>query len=946
MRTHKTILCLALLSAAPLAAQEQEHPRLQAATAVETVETDWNRAMSLYLGIAEDAQLPSEVRGEAAARMTRLLRRLGRIEEAQKAAERAAALGVTVVFPVEDQDAERTRALQERARALLDVKPPGNREFPDEVVEQILWIGDPAVPVITSWIDEGVAKGTYFATSATFLLWKISSPQAVDYLAKQLRGDSQLAVAAAMSAAWMKGPEALPAVEAGLLSENPEVGLMLFRELRNRIPAELILDIGDRVAPALRAELIRSFPNLADDAPIDLYRRYAALVRAGLESTDTVVGAAASNANLRVLARSAAGLELILDHVLPWTKSRPMAIKNFLIPGLRIGAPEDWTGRGPREAERLAQKLVTGARATDATDGLARDVILQIAASLGDSLPLRPSGLELYDAGYPLLVHLADRDDLTIDDLRELLRRAAAVGPIEDGPTVTPAGGETAGVGTSARTHWLSAMQRRRFLEGVARTRGQAPSGSEALLPDLIQLADAWQDPESVAPLIARTRAPEAATWLADRALEDPARAFEGPYFDALYELGKHGGTPELRNAMLRLLTVDEAPTVPSQPFRRTFLVHALLSFGDLRGVEQSDPNLWFSRISPPYAAAGAADMSVYEALSLAGTDTVAGLALDPERVAELIPELMQRAWAQGIDGWTPNTVRGEPTPAMARALAAGELAARPQPKATWLRAILEKGERVTSEDWTLVLSLLRSEDPSVRVGTLAALHAADPPLPEGVSRAITALVEDQDPECAYGATAVLEDRLRPAGVEWFTKLAASPFEGVREIAIRAANRLTDEAAVEQAGVRIIELLQDPASGVRVRAAGYAGQRLLADAVPSLIRLLQDPEPAVRNAAQESLERIRFAHEQNLLWSRMEDGVDTSARGALERLLRQAAPSSPTPKRLAAIRSLGALGMPEALPYLIDWLDEKEPEAIRTAAEAAMSAIHLNPRRS
>ncbi|MDA0374832.1 MAG: HEAT repeat domain-containing protein [Planctomycetota bacterium] len=945
MRTQETFLCLALLSAAPLAAQEQEHPRLQAASAAETVEKDWSRAMSLYLGIAEDAELPREVRGEAAARMTRLLRRLGRTEDAQKAAERAAALGVTVVFPVEDQDAERIRALQERARALLDVKPRGQREFPGDVVEQILWIGDPAVPVITSWIDENVEARHFTATWAVTFLWRIGSPQAIDYLAKQLRRDSELAVAAAMSAGWMKGPEALPAVEAGLLSEKPGVGLMLFRQLQNRIPAELMLDVGARAAPELRAELIRAFPNLADDAPSDLYRRYAALVRAGLESTDPIVGAAASNANLRVLAGSAAGIELVLDHLHSWTKSQPQAISNVLLPGLSFGAPADWSDRGPREAERLAQKLVSVARATGPSDTLARNVILQITASLQEGLPLRPTGLELYDAGYPLLSVFGERDDLTIDDLRELLRRAAAVGPFEDGPTVTPAGGEAAGLGASARIHWLSESQRRRFLEGVARTLVQAPSGTEALLPDLIQLADAWQDPESVAPLTAMTRAAEAATWLAERALEKPARAFEGPYFDALCELGKHGGTPELRSAMLRLLTVDEA-TVPPQDFRRTFLVHALLSFGDLRGVEQSDPNLWFSRISPPYGAAGAADMSVYEAMSLAGTGTVAGLALDPERVAELIPGLMQRAWSQGVHLWTPDRVRGEPTPAMARALAAGELATRPLPKATWLRAILYRGERVTSEDWNLVLSLLRSEDPSVRVGTLAALHAADAPLPEGVAEAVATLVEDPDSECAYGAAAVLADRGRTAEIGWFRKLAASPFEGVREIAIRAANRLTDEAEVEQAGARIIELLQDPATGVRVRAAGYAGQRLLADAVPSLIRLLQDPEPGVRNAAQESLERIRFAHEQNLLWSRMKDGVDTSARGALERLLRQAAPTSPTPVRLAAIRSLGALGMPEALPYLIDWLDEKEPEEIRAAAEAAMSAIHLNPRRS
>ena len=60
----------------------------------------------------------------------------------------------------------------------------------------------------------------------------------------------------------------------------------------------------------------------------------------------------------------------------------------------------------------------------------------------------------------------------------------------------------------------------------------------------------------------------------------------------------------------------------------------------------------------------------------------------------------------------------------------------------------------------------------------------------------------------------------------------------------------------------------------------------------------------------------------------------------MEKLLAQAKPTEPKPKRLLAITSLGALGKPEALPFLIEWTEDQDAE-IANAARAAATQIHL-----
>jgi HEAT repeat protein len=143
---------------------------------------------------------------------------------------------------------------------------------------------------------------------------------------------------------------------------------------------------------------------------------------------------------------------------------------------------------------------------------------------------------------------------------------------------------------------------------------------------------------------------------------------------------------------------------------------------------------------------------------------------------------------------------------------------------------------------------------------------------------------------------------------------------------------------------KVLPLLHDASASVRSVAANYLGSVVSKDAVPGLIELLRDTDGGVREQATAALTRIRFYHEQQAHWDRVLKGLDASPASAAEKLLVQAKPGASKQQRLLAIKSLGVLGVPEALPFLIEWSQESDGE-IQVAAKEAITQIHLSPRK-
>jgi HEAT repeat protein len=138
---------------------------------------------------------------------------------------------------------------------------------------------------------------------------------------------------------------------------------------------------------------------------------------------------------------------------------------------------------------------------------------------------------------------------------------------------------------------------------------------------------------------------------------------------------------------------------------------------------------------------------------------------------------------------------------------------------------------------------------------------------------------------------------------------------------------------------RVEQMLRDDAVTVRAAACSALARTLAADAVPALLAALPDQDDAVRKAATEALERIRFQSEQQAYWQDAKAGIQTSPQSAAAKLLRQAQPQEPKEQRLLAIPSLGVLGAAESLPYLIDWTKDADAD-VAAAARAAVAQIH------
>ena len=110
------------------------------------------------------------------------------------------------------------------------------------------------------------------------------------------------------------------------------------------------------------------------------------------------------------------------------------------------------------------------------------------------------------------------------------------------------------------------------------------------------------------------------------------------------------------------------------------------------------------------------------------------------------------------------------------------------------------------------------------------------------------------------------------------------------------------------------------------------------DAVPVVLSLL-DQLHGLRSELKNLAQALEQAH-----WDRVIKGLDASPASAAEKLLLQAKPGAPKEQRLLAITSLGALGVPEALPFLIEWSTDADAD-VAAKAKAAITQIHLNPRK-
>lgn len=943
---HVLTFAAALAALAPAQATQDPLQELAAVIAVEEQERDLAKAEKGYREAIAGGKLSAEGRLVAHMRLAKLLRKLGRDKDADTLMEglmrETPAVQLDDVTAVQQgQDVEREKALREKANKLVQqILADGNPNEPDpqsalwcvrpSIAEQLLWIGQPAVPVVIAALENiaEVAKKDGFhpnrVAGLAGVLWRIGGPQAAEFLKGWAKHGTEAMRRHCVRTAYQANrPEMLAAVEAFLDDPVPQVMLDLLQNrdqdeqaLEWRLDANVLLAMAERGGSERKAFVLDWATRRNFDGPA-IPRRVVALVRGALASTDPEVGAAARKClQAQVTQACLDGVELLLAEAPKFGREVRL---------LHLGPPGD---AGKKEANghvnvsaevarRLWPQVIARLRSLDA-DHPMRSWVTHVANWLMPATgpEVVPDLLVLIDAGHAGFV-----DDLcgrvTAENAAEVMAHYERFGD------------------------WKA---RERFLLNV---RVDPPA---SLLPKLREAAEKQrgetpgEDLAVFSWLMARTGNPEAADWIT---AEWQRRTSVAKWaVQPLLLLGRRTQDEKVRAAMRTLLRSDKLGSADD----RSELLLALLAMHDVPALEFLANGKQHARVVHPYAdQRGGGGMESPLGYLFArepqpphgfSEDELSGLlgrlaatkqiedAFSWQNLGNLTPRLHGEAVrlqlvATPQQGPVARTQPGDDQPGNLRRMLASTVLRR---------ARTEEGWQSSLRDW--VGTMLREPRADVREAVLSQLQKDEL---EPHHALVETFVDGDDENLAFsaarvlGSTQVLFDPVR---------LAKNRHAGVRQLAVRQ----WASTGKDGGEAFLLPLLRDPDAGVRMDAAEFFGARVSKEAVPDLIALLRDPEEVVRKDAADALTRIRFFHEQQAHWDRVLKGLDASPASAAEKLLLQAKPGAAKPQRLLAITSLGTLGVPEALPFLIEWTTDPDAE-LAAAAKAAITQIHLNPRK-
>lgn len=951
MKTKALVLTFAVCAGALAAQQQGTAPtpsqELAPIVAVEEQERDLAKAERLYKEAIDGGKLSAEAKHQAMLRLAELLTKLGRRDEAMqwmaKAAESPFAdVALDDVTSSAPQDREREEALRTKARELVKkVLAQGlgtalslSGIADDELRRQIEWLGDAAVPEIGAVL--AAAKTTFAGKAASDLapttpqvgalrglagvLWRLGSPAARAQLEEAHRDGSEAFRVLLVGQAARHAP-ALRDLVVTWLNQDPSEGVFwqLARSGRemlgwnlgqegwvegrsnwDELPPEVLLGAVKRFSPALQARVLRSLPP-GVGAPVIPFSSAAAslacaMVRELANGTDPEVvrTALAALANPR-LQTTPEGFECLLEHL---GRLGDDVVVNW------VGGPKVWLPPGQEYmfakdvALRLWPKLAAAARqgVPSRSDYWVRQALGACVRSLDGSA--LDDLIALQSRGYSgLLVFMSGRLDQS-----QALRLVQAFAQMAEGYFEDGAQG---------------------LLEN------DLPPEALPLLVGKTEMAVRIQKVHLLVPLVARTGNPEAVPWLQAQVQQLDDLTWH------LLQLGRRTQTESVRAAMRALIG-----RVPANTDLAARLYLALLSMHDsatlARAGEDSaslvptthryatanDPKpisplsyILMDQPDPPHGFTEAEILAFVrsaEVLQRGGSDD----RLDPARVPT--PILMALAERSGLRVGSVVVERSQGSERTRYSSWQEEIAKR---------IAAEEDPQGPLHRW--LLGALSSMGPGLRV--VESLGERDRAF---VRPVLERMLAGDDPGMAEFAFESLRTEMPPLDYEALTN---SKHESIVRLATH--HGLKSGSLSIATALRLLTTDYDTSEIVQ-----FLGEKGAVEAVPALMQILQHKETYVRNAAREALTKIRFVHEQKSYWDRITKGLDASPTSAVEKLLLQAKPGSPRAQRLLAIPSLGALGVPEALPFLIEWSQDADAE-VAVAASKAIQQIHLNPRR-
>jgi hypothetical protein len=925
-------IALVLTFAATLAATGQSavaqdaKAELAKVIAVEEQERDLGKAETMYREAIAGGKVSEEAKRLAQQRLAALLQKLGRNEEAAallKQAGTGAVAGLDDVTATQGQDAAREAELREKAKVLVQqVIEDRNRTMDaaglllgmrQATAEQMLWIGQAGVPVVIAALED-IAKADKYdpkvVASLGGFLWRVGGPQAAEFLQKWAKqGAAGMRASVVLTAYQANRPEMLATAEAFLDDPDPQITFRMLRcsdqdegQLAFRLDRAVILAMAERGSAAHKAFVLDWAVGLTGvDAGIA--RRVVLLMRQGFASTDPAFGAAARKClESHAVQACVEGVELLLGEA---PKLRDAPLQRDGAP-LDAGTQRDKTTPVEVSSEvgkRLWPQVVACIRALGEDHpqrGWVKFVANWVLPGVGpDSVP---ELLALVDAGIAQRFGLQEwlPGFVTAENAVAVLSRYERLG------------------GVDSRSRFLTRFRW-----------GKLPRDAFFVLLEKAELQRREmpeQDLEAFVWPMVRTGHPDAADWITaewQRRTDDPKWAVE-----PLLELGRVSQDDKVRVAMHTLLGSERLSEDNKGP-----LLFALLSMHDVPALEVV--------VGGKLNAKVIASPNVHALDYLLQADPKPPHGFTEDDVFKLLPRLAEHEQLRYID-WRSLAlmaprIHGEVVRLQLLEIPSQDVNYQNGLPLMLVNTVLDRartpeGQKSSLRIWAA--EMLKRDSILIRKAVLTHLEKSD----LEPQRALVESFLDGDDE---GLAVLAATRLT------WTKLLLDParfaknrYPGVRELAIVQWRSMGKKEGDEF----LLPLLRDPDAGVRMEAAEFFGARVSKEAVPDLIALLRDPEEVVRKEAADALTRIRFFHEQQAHWDRVLKGLDASSTSAVEKLLLQAKPGAPREQRLLAITSLGTLGVPEALPFLIDWTADADAE-LAAAAKASITQIHLNPKR-
>ena len=241
---------------------------------------------------------------------------------------------------------------------------------------------------------------------------------------------------------------------------------------------------------------------------------------------------------------------------------------------------------------------------------------------------------------------------------------------------------------------------------------------------------------------------------------------------------------------------------------------------------------------------------------------------------------------------------------------------------------LARKAEEVPGQA-ELFARALADADPKVQLSALQSMAGA---VPASLIGRIQPALQSPDEHVALAAVRLIARTGAAEALPLLTPLHTHPRPWVRMAAAQELARLDPAHGFDHLG----RLLRDSDEDNRVRACDVLEATCDRAALPLLLEALKDGSAKVRERAETAVRRVRFYLEQTTQLSAPPPRDDT--RAAAQALLTQARTSKDRRIRIAALVSLGVLGVPEVLPGVVELLADPDAE-VAAAADTAVKQL-------